>query len=73
MAKGASATQLLLFALVVADAFYENLFKKTDFTAVDTSGPDISQAARALHYAVAKLRAEGVPFTRWVPFIHLGR
>lgn len=38
-----------------------------------TNAPDITQAARALHLAVAKLRSEGVSFARWVPFIHLGQ
>ena len=40
---------------------------------MDNVGPDTTQAARALHYAVTKLRSENVSFTRWVPFIHLGR
>lgn len=52
----------------IADTFYHNLFKRTA-----SSGPDTSQAARALHIAVARLRSENVSFVRWVPFIHLGR
>ena len=40
---------------------------------MDNFRPDITQAAQALHLAVAKLRAENVSFARWVPFIHLGR
>ncbi|KAF8512786.1 CHAT domain-containing protein [Gautieria morchelliformis] len=58
----------------VADAFYEYLFRdNSSSNAEDTFRPDTTQAARALHVAVAKLRAEGVSFKRWVPFIHLGR
>ena len=54
----------------VADTFYENLFP----AGADLQGthPDTTEAARALHVAVAKLRGEGVSFGRWVPFIHLG-
>ncbi|KIM76304.1 hypothetical protein PILCRDRAFT_797811, partial [Piloderma croceum F 1598] len=55
----------------IADSFYEHLFK--DYNKVDNVGPDTTQAARALHHAVAKLRSENVSFARWVPFIHLGR
>ena len=59
----------------VADTFYENLFPGND-SGVDLQcgHPDTTEAARALHVSVAKLRAEGVPFGRWVPFIpsHLG-
>ena len=56
----------------IADTFYENIFKWDDSSTTD-SQPDISQAARALHLAVIKLRSENVSFARWVPFIHLGR
>ena len=56
----------------IADTFYQNLFKEHVSTTNDDFGPDTTQAARALHLAVAKLRSEGVPFVRWVPFIHLG-
>ena len=54
----------------IADSFYEYLFKDYE---MDNIGPDMTQAARALHHAVAKLRSEIVSFARWVPFIHLGR
>jgi hypothetical protein len=57
----------------IADTFYENLFHKGESAAADALRPDTSQPARALHLAVAKLRAEGVSFARWVPFIHSGR
>lgn len=57
----------------IADDFYENLCKNNGFSATETSRPDSSQAARALHLAVTKLRAEGVSFARWLPFIHLGQ
>lgn len=52
-------------------------------TSTGASRLDTSQAARALHHAVAKLRAgtvskkeekkKKVPFFRWVPFVHFGR
>jgi len=54
----------------IADSFYEHLFKNNN--KVDSVGPDMTLAARALHHAVAKLRSENVSFARWVPFIHLG-
>lgn len=54
----------------ITDSFYEHLFKEYE---MDSIGPDTTQAARALHHAVAKLRSEDVSFARWVPFIHLGR
>ncbi|KIM87777.1 hypothetical protein PILCRDRAFT_3527 [Piloderma croceum F 1598] len=57
----------------IADKFYEILFKTNDSTMTSTSRPDTNQTARALYLAVAKLRAEGVSFARWVPFVHLGR
>jgi hypothetical protein len=40
---------------------------------MNTTGPDTTQAARALHIAIAKLRSENISFAHWVPFIHLGR
>jgi hypothetical protein len=57
----------------IADTFYENIFKGHNSTSTNPSGPDTTQVARALHLAVAKLRAENVSLVRWVPFIHLGR
>jgi len=57
----------------IADAFYEHLFKTSNSTMTADFRPDTTQAAQALHLAVAKLRAEGVSFARWVPFIHMGR
>jgi len=54
----------------IADTFYEHLFKQKT---ADSSRTDTTQAARALHLAVAKLRSENASFVRWVPFIHLGR
>jgi len=57
---------------VIADTFYENLFKNGSTMPAD-SRPDTTQAARALCLAVAKLCSENVSFLRWVPFIHLGR
>ncbi|THH11187.1 hypothetical protein EW146_g8131 [Bondarzewia mesenterica] len=54
----------------IVDCFYEHLFQ--DETGVRVSFPDTTRAARALHAAVAKLRKEGKPFARWVPFVHFG-
>ncbi|KAJ7440009.1 CHAT domain-containing protein [Mycena latifolia] len=51
----------------VASDVYEHLFQ--------TSPPDSSRAAEALHHAVRKLREESEgtkPFSQWVPFIHVG-
>ncbi|KAF7340399.1 hypothetical protein MVEN_01959400 [Mycena venus] len=50
----------------VASDVYEDLFK--------TSPPDMTQAAKALHLAVQKLRKGPgkKSFFHWVPFIHVG-
>jgi len=56
---------------VVADAFYEALFRGAD--GKPDVRPDITRSALALHIAVDKLRSSGVPFHRWVPFIHMGK
>jgi hypothetical protein len=55
----------------VTDSFYGHLFESA---ATDTprTGPDTTQAARALHMAVAELRKKQCSFKRWVPFIHFG-
>ncbi|CCL99877.1 uncharacterized protein FIBRA_01902 [Fibroporia radiculosa] len=50
----------------VAKSVYEQLFR-------DGNLPDYRQAARALHYAVKRLREEhNVPCVSWVPFVHIG-
>ena len=53
-------------APVVADEVYRHL--------LSVEQPDSTQAARALHHAVARLRRESpkIPFSSWVPFIHIG-
>ncbi|KIM79025.1 hypothetical protein PILCRDRAFT_10686 [Piloderma croceum F 1598] len=58
---------------MVADIFYDHLFNANISSGTDTSSrcPDITEAARALHLAVAKLCAEGRPLMNWVPFIHV--
>ncbi|KAJ7084958.1 CHAT domain-containing protein [Mycena epipterygia] len=57
----------------VADAFYERLFKDSDFSINPPILPDLIKAAEALHFAIQKLREEpGIPFMRWVPFVHYG-
>lgn len=56
---------------VIADAFYTELFKGPDGNPMPL--PDTSKSAEALSVAVNELRTRGVPFKRWVPFIHMGR
>jgi len=56
---------------VVADAFYEELFRGAD--GKPDARPDTTRSALALHLAVDKLRSSGVPFHRWVSFIHMGK
>jgi len=56
---------------VVADAFYEELFRGAD--GKPDARPDTTRSALALHLAVDRLRSSGVPFHRWVSFIHMGK
>jgi hypothetical protein len=57
----------------IADTFYEHLFKDCDPNSSPPVLPDLRQAAKALHLAVAKLRQEtDIPLRRWVPFVHYG-
>jgi CHAT domain-containing protein len=51
-------------APTVADAVYAHLLKE--------SGPDVTQAAFALHEAVKKLCNVEKSFFSWVPYIHVG-
>jgi hypothetical protein len=57
----------------IADTFYEHLFKENGSSMTINSPAYTTQAAQALHLAVAKLRSEKASFARWVPFVHLGR
>jgi len=58
----------------VADEFYRYLSGKDhEFREGQKSKLNTSEAARALHSAVQKLRSEGVPLHRWVPFIYVGK
>jgi CHAT domain-containing protein len=50
---------------LVAESVYSYLFW-------DGQQPQASDAADALRLAVEKLKAEKVPFERWIPFIHMG-
>jgi hypothetical protein len=52
----------------VVDAFYDHLMQPRE------GAPDPTNAARALHKAIAELRQKerGCPFKRWVPFVHFG-
>ncbi|KAJ7264606.1 CHAT domain-containing protein [Mycena rebaudengoi] len=50
---------------VVAETVYSHLFGSGN-------RPRASDAAKALQLAVRRLREAGVPYERWVPFIHLG-
>ncbi|KAJ6554774.1 CHAT domain-containing protein, partial [Mycena capillaripes] len=57
----------------IADTFYEHLFKNCDLSSDFPVHPDLTQAAKALHAAVGKLRGDSkIPFRRWVPFVHYG-
>ncbi|KAJ7264625.1 CHAT domain-containing protein [Mycena rebaudengoi] len=50
---------------VVAETVYSHLLGRGH-------RPQASDAAKALQLAVRRLRDAGVPYERWVPFIHLG-
>ncbi|KAJ6513546.1 CHAT domain-containing protein [Mycena vitilis] len=50
---------------VVAKIVYSHLFR-------DGQEPLASDAAKALHLAVRELKRRGIPYERWVPFIHMG-
>lgn len=57
----------------IADAFYEYLFRDCDPSCNPPVTPDLTDAARALHLAVTKLRQEpNISLRRWVPFVHYG-
>ncbi|KAJ6600709.1 CHAT domain-containing protein [Mycena sp. CBHHK59/15] len=53
----------------IAKEFYGYIFRNTDAGLDPPVLPDLSESARALHLAVAKLHPK-VPFARWVPFVH---
>ena len=57
---------------VIAEEFYRCLFERGDEVSDDDFRPDGTKSAWALHCAVRKLRDDGVPFIRWVPFVHYG-
>ncbi|KAJ7263845.1 CHAT domain-containing protein [Mycena rebaudengoi] len=50
---------------VVAETVYSHLLGSGQ-------RPQASEAAKALQLAVRKMRDAGMPYERWVPFIHLG-
>ncbi|KDR74447.1 hypothetical protein GALMADRAFT_269334 [Galerina marginata CBS 339.88] len=58
----------------IADEFYGYLGSGNSEKAVRGKKSKLitGDAARALHHSVLKLRSEGVPLERWVPFIYLG-
>ncbi|KAJ7737630.1 hypothetical protein DFH07DRAFT_752971 [Mycena maculata] len=57
----------------ITDTFYKPLFQNCDPTANPPVVLDLTEAARALHLAVTKLREEpDIPFMCWVPFVHYG-
>ncbi|KAJ6506204.1 CHAT domain-containing protein [Mycena vitilis] len=56
----------------VAEAFYGHLFRNANPDLSPPVYPDLNDSAEALHIAVKKLRSSGVPFLRWVPFVHYG-
>ncbi|KIK09675.1 hypothetical protein K443DRAFT_82476 [Laccaria amethystina LaAM-08-1] len=49
---------------LVSKIVYQRLFSE--------GKPDVTDSAEALHLAVQSLRKQGVPFQRWMPFIHMG-
>lgn len=49
----------------VAEIVYQKVFEKT-------GEPDVTLAAEGLHNAIQKLRKEGSPLHRWMPFVHFG-
>ncbi|KAJ6543151.1 hypothetical protein B0H19DRAFT_1077163 [Mycena capillaripes] len=49
----------------VAETFYGHLFR-------DGRQPRPNECAEALQLAIRELRAKGVPYERWIPFIHMG-
>ncbi|KAF8193164.1 CHAT domain-containing protein [Mycena galopus ATCC 62051] len=74
--RGVVATMWTMHDLdgpTIADSFYEHLFKNCDPNSNPPVLPDLTQAAKALHVAVANLRKEpDISFRRWVPFVHYG-
>ncbi|KAJ6503103.1 CHAT domain-containing protein [Mycena vulgaris] len=61
-------------APIIADAFYECLFRGSRAEGEPSVLPDLTRAAESLHFAVTRLRrAEpNISFRRWVPLIHYG-
>ncbi|KAJ7636413.1 CHAT domain-containing protein [Roridomyces roridus] len=49
----------------VAEIVYKHLFRAG-------RAPRVTDTAEALHLAVRKMREDGLPYERWVPFIHMG-
>ncbi|KAJ7657694.1 CHAT domain-containing protein [Mycena polygramma] len=49
----------------VAETVYKYLFR-------EGTTPKATDAAKALQLAVRKMRDDGIPYQRWVPFIHMG-
>ncbi|KAJ7927354.1 hypothetical protein B0H13DRAFT_1598752, partial [Mycena leptocephala] len=56
-------------APLITKALYDDLFRNADRT---SDPPNLNESAEALHFAVKNLRDRGVPFQRWVPFVHYG-
>ncbi|KAJ7431489.1 hypothetical protein FB451DRAFT_421107 [Mycena latifolia] len=57
----------------ITDTFYQHLFKNCNPNSEPPVLPDVTQAAKALHLAIRKLREEpGISFRRWVPYVHYG-
>ncbi|KAJ6617152.1 CHAT domain-containing protein [Mycena sp. CBHHK59/15] len=50
---------------IVAETVYTHLF-------ANGQKPQASDAAKALQVAMRKLQNDGIPYERWVPFIHMG-
>ncbi|KAJ6575681.1 hypothetical protein DFH09DRAFT_1150863, partial [Mycena vulgaris] len=50
---------------LVAEKIYSHLFR-------EGQQPQTSDTAEALQLAVQELKAQNVPYERWIPFIHMG-
>ncbi|KAJ6556804.1 CHAT domain-containing protein [Mycena vulgaris] len=50
---------------LVAEIFYAHLFR-------EGRQPEASETAGALHVAVIELKKRGVPYERWISFVHMG-
>ncbi|KAJ7694572.1 CHAT domain-containing protein, partial [Mycena rosella] len=57
---------------IIAEGVYGHLFNEARLQKLKTPHPKVADTAEALQIAVRKLRDSGVPYERWMPFIHIG-